>query len=162
MPRPSCTRLRIGRPEQPLVEEQQAVNAQVAGLQQKLNATMPLRLGGIQPSIGEFPAAVLAQAKIELASLDRQAVAQPALRKQLLERIAAAEKAVADTERQLRRARKQRDTIQGKLEALAAEHLKPENFELVRARPTRDELAKRHAARFGFGPDDTGFSHTTG
>lgn len=74
----------------------------------------------------------------------------PERRKELERTLAAADARVAEHRKELSKLEKQRGVIEAKLVKLILEKLKPENFTFVRAKPTRDDAAKRRALEFGF------------
>jgi hypothetical protein len=138
-----------------LPEEHELV-AQVAKFQKRvreLRAAVdpnqpPPGLGS--PMLPQNPAGLLRVSQRELSELGKAAVEQPGRRTALKNTIQAATAAVEAARDELVGVEKEIAALQMRLAELAKRRLDPENFSLPRARPSRDQEAKRAAAAIGF------------
>lgn len=116
---------------------------------------------GLWANISKFPALLARQTLEHLKRGERSLTRE---RKNELEgQLEAAQREVERRKKALQNLHKEVDAIGGRMEKIMQAQLAdPKNFRMVKAGPTRDELKKQHAAKFGLGANDPGIRITTG
>lgn len=107
--------------------------------------------GDVWPNVNTHPAAHAAQCKRALD--DEKAPLSKSRRDQLTKQLAAAQAIENEKKAELAAARKKLDVVREQLAAAEQDRYRPENFAIVRAKPSPDDARKEHAKRFGYGPE---------